>query len=362
MAKGVRKQPPSSDDLLSWYDRHARILPWRVSPEDRSHGEAPDPYRVWLSEIMLQQTTVATVKSYFEKFVTLWPTVQDLAAADREDVLKAWAGLGYYSRARNLKACADVVVHEYGGRFPETVATLKTLPGIGDYTASAIAAIAFDQRAAVVDGNVERVLSRIFAIEEPLPKAKKIIKDHQQKLTPNKRPGDYAQAMMDLGATICTPKKPACALCVWRDGCRAFEQGTQEQFPVKAPKKIKPTRYGWAFVAVRADGAVLLRSRPDQGLLGGMTEVPGTSWGEERPVSPYAAAPFQAGWSKKCGTIRHTFTHFHLEVDVVTSTFPMDQMPAKDSWWALMEDIPDEALPTVMKKILEAALPGVTKR
>lgn len=362
MAKSTRKQTPSSSDLLEWYDRHARVLPWRVLPKDRAHGEVPIPYRIWLSEIMLQQTTVATVKSYFEKFIALWPSVHDLAAADREEVLKAWAGLGYYSRARNLKACADLLVRDYGGQFPESITELKKLPGVGDYTASAVAAIAFDERAAVVDGNVERVLSRVFAIEEALPKAKTIIKNHQETLTPKKRPGDYAQAMMDLGATICTPKKPACSLCVWRDSCAAFDQGRQEQFPVKAPKKVKPTRYGWAFVAVRADGAVLLRTRPDQGLLGGMTEVPGTSWGEEHPVSPYAAAPFQAGWSKRCGTIRHTFTHFHLEVEVVTSPFPMDQAPAKDSWWTPMEQVSGEALPTVMKKILEAALPGVTKR
>jgi len=239
---------------------------------------------------------------------------------------------------------------------------MKQLPGIGDYTAAAIFAIAFDKPAAVVDGNVERVLSRIFAVEEAMPKAKKIIKEYQTTLTPVKRAGDYAQAMMDLGATICTPKKPTCALCVWRENCAAFKLGTQEQFPVKAAKKVKPTRYGWAFVAVREDGAVLLRTRPDKGLLGGMTEVPGTSWGEEHPKAPYAAAPFQAGWSKNCGMIQHTFTHFHLEVEVVTSTFPMEQAPAKNCWWALMDDVADEALPTVMKKMLEVALPGVTRK
>ena len=361
MADATFKPAPNPSDLLEWYDRHARVLPWRVSPENRALGEVPDPYRVWLSEIMLQQTTVATVKSYFEKFTTLWPSIHDLAKADREDVLKAWAGLGYYSRARNLKACADIVAHDHDGIFPDTVERLKELPGIGDYTASAIAAIAFDQPAAVVDGNVERVLSRIFAVEEAMPKAKKTIKEHQSALTPQMRAGDYAQAMMDLGATICSPKKPACALCVWQSDCAAFKLGTQELFPVKAPKKVKPTRYGWAFVAVRADGAVLLRTRPDKGLLGGMTEVPGTSWGEELPKSPFASAPFQAGWSKRCGVIQHTFTHFHLEVEVVTSLFPMEQAAAKNSWWAAMEDIPNEALPTVMNKMLEAALPGITK-
>ncbi|MEP1443383.1 MAG: A/G-specific adenine glycosylase [Hyphomicrobiales bacterium] len=361
MANSNSNPEPSPSDLLEWYDRHARVLPWRVSPQNRALGEVPDPYRVWLSEIMLQQTTVATVKSYFEKFTSLWPSINDLARADREDVLKAWAGLGYYSRARNLKACADIVVEQYGGKFPETVAGLKELPGIGDYTASAIATIAFDQPAAVVDGNVERVLSRIFTVEEAMPKAKKTIKEYQSRLTPLNRAGDYAQAMMDLGATICTPKNPACSLCIWWGDCAAFKLGTQENFPVKAPKKVKPTRYGWAFVAVRADGAVLLRTRPDKGLLGGMTEVPGTSWGEEKPKSPFASAPFQAGWSKRCGVIHHTFTHFHLEVEVVTSMFPMEQAPAKNCWWSAMEDVPDEALPTLMNKMLEAALPGVTK-
>ena len=360
MAGNVK--PPKSKDLLAWYDRHARILPWRVSPEERAAGEVPDPYRIWLSEIMLQQTTVATVKSYFEKFVTTWPTVQDLADSPRDDILKAWAGLGYYTRARNLKACADMIVSDFGGHFPQTLDQLKKLPGIGDYTAAAIAAIAFDKPATVVDGNVERVISRLFAIEEQLPAAKKIIKEYANTLTPKKRSGDYAQAMMDLGATICTPKRPACALCVWREACQASRNNAQEDFPRKAPKKVKPTRYGWAFVAEREDGAILLRKRPDKGLLGGMTEVLGTVWSEEKTKMPFAAAPFQAGWSKQCGTIRHTFTHFHLEIDVVTNVFPQNQKPAKNGWWADKNTIADEALPTVMKKILEAAKPSITKK
>ncbi|MEP6356473.1 MAG: A/G-specific adenine glycosylase [Hyphomicrobiales bacterium] len=354
-------KPPKSKDLLAWYDNHARVLPWRINPKNRAAGEMPDPYRIWLSEIMLQQTTVATVKSYFEKFVTTWPTVQDLAKSERDDVLKAWAGLGYYSRARNLKACANMIVSDYEGRFPETLVELKKLPGIGDYTAAAMTSIAFDKHAVVVDGNVERVISRLYAIEKPLPGAKKTIAELAAALTPKKRCGDYAQAMMDLGATICTPKRPACAICVWRESCQASWTNAQEDFPRKAPKKVKPTRYGWAFVAVREDRAILLRQRPDKGLLGGMTEVPGTVWSEEKPKSPFAAAPFQAGWSKQCGTIRHTFTHFHLEVDVVTNVFPHNQKPAKNCWWADEESIADEALPTVMKKILEAAKPGITK-
>ena len=238
MADDTFKPAPNPSDLLEWYDRHARVLPWRISPQNRALGEVADPYRVWLSEIMLQQTTVATVKSYFEKFTTLWPSIHDLAKADRDDVLKAWAGLGYYSRARNLKACADIVAEQYDGVFPNTIEGLKELPGIGDYTASAIAAIAFDQPATVVDGNVERVLSRIYAVKEAMPKAKKTIKEFQSTLTPQMRAGDYAQAMMDLGATSCSPKNPACALCVWQSECAAFKLGTQELFPVKAQKKI----------------------------------------------------------------------------------------------------------------------------
>lgn len=353
---------PNPDDLLAWYDRHARVLPWRVSPDDRKNGRMPDPYRVWLSEIMLQQTTVATVKPYFEAFTARWPQLADLAGASQDDILKAWAGLGYYSRARNLKACADIVQQNYAGYFPGTVEELKKLPGIGEYTSSAIAAIAYDHPASVVDGNVERVISRLFAIELTLPEAKKIIKQHAHNLTPKDRAGDYAQAMMDLGATICTPRRPACVLCVWFGTCQAAKRGDPESFPRKAPKKIKPTRYGWAFVAVREDGCVLLRQRPDHGLLGGMTEVPGTVWAEEKPALPFAAAPYQAGWNKKCGTIRHTFTHFHLEVDVVMSLFPRGQEPAKNCWWAAHKDVSGEALPSVMKKILEQAIPAITKK
>ena len=252
-----------SQRLLDWYDRHARKLPWRVAPEDRKLGEVPDPYRVWLSEIMLQQTTVATVKDYFEKFVSLWPTVGDLAAAAEEDVMKAWAGLGYYSRARNLKKCADTVAADHNGVFPDTEEELIKLPGIGPYTAAAIATIAFDRHAAVVDGNVERVLSRTARIETPLPGAKPEIKALMGNMTPDNRPGDFAQAVMDLGATICTPKKPACGLCPWRESCAVQSDPLAETLPRKAPKKEKPTRFGAAFVAVDAQtGAVLLRRRP----------------------------------------------------------------------------------------------------
>ena len=358
MARKLKR--PKSKELLAWYDEHARILPWRISPKKRAAGKVPDPYKVWLSEIMLQQTTVAAVKSYFEKFLTTWPKLKDLAASDRDDVLKAWAGLGYYSRARNLKACADIIMSDYGGKFPHNPKELKNLPGIGEYTAAAISAIAFDKPEVVVDGNVERIIARLFAIEDALPAAKKIIKEHAASLTPKKRAGDYAQAMMDLGATICTPKKPKCDICVWQRACQAHFLGAEESFPRKAPRKIKPTRYGWAFVAEREDGAILLRKRPDKGLLGGMTEIPGTAWSEEKPKVPFAAAPYQAGWSKQCGTIRHTFTHFHLELNVVTNLFPQSQEPSKNCWWADAKSIAEEALPTVMKKVLEAAKPGIT--
>ncbi|WP_422375105.1 A/G-specific adenine glycosylase [Roseibium sp.] len=345
--------------LLAWYDRHARTLPWRVSPDNRKQGEVPDPYRVWLSEIMLQQTTVAAVKSYFEKFVSLWPTVEDLAAAPEEDVMKAWAGLGYYSRARNLKKCAETLSAEHDGRFPADEAALLKLPGIGPYTAAAIATIAFDRHAAVVDGNVERVLTRLFQIETPLPDAKPDIKARMATMTPEARPGDFAQAVMDLGATICTPKKPACGLCPWREICTVQSSPIAETLPRKAPKKEKPTRFGAAFVAVDINtGAVLLRRRPPKGLLGGMTEVPGTEWSEGFiGETALDAAPFAAPWEKQVKQVTHTFTHFHLKLSV----FRANLMPAQTtvlagSWWSSPHELGEEALPTVMRKVLSAAL------
>lgn len=348
-----------SHTLLNWYDRHARKLPWRVSPEDGKLGEVPDPYRVWLSEIMLQQTTVAAVKDYFQKFTTAWPTVECLAAADEEDVMKAWAGLGYYSRARNLKKCADMVEHEHAGKFPETEDDLLKLPGIGPYTAAAIAAIAFNRPAAVVDGNVERVLSRLKQIETPLPDAKPEIKSVMADLTPQERPGDFAQAVMDLGATICTPRRPACGLCPWMNDCKVQNSNLAETLPRKAPKMEKPTRYGAAFVAVDQEtGAVLLRRRPPKGLLGGMTEVPGTDWSETfDPESALGHAPFPSDWKMKPTEVKHTFTHFHLRLTV----FRADAHHAvlskvEGAWWSPALSLEEEALPTVMRKVLAAAL------
>ena len=272
--RAAPRSGPQPGDLLAWYDRHRRVLPWRAKP-----GEAIDPYRVWLSEIMLQQTTVKTVGPYFARFVARWPDVGALAAAPLDDVLRLWAGLGYYARARNLHACARAVA-ERGG-FPRTEAELTTLPGIGRYTAAAIAAIAFDDHAVPVDGNVERVVTRLFAIEEELPAAKPEIQRLAQTLAPDARAGDFAQAMMDLGATICTPVKPACVLCPWMEDCAARRRGDPQTFPRKAPKREGKLRRGAAFVAVRADGCVLLRSRPPKGLLGGMTEVPTTDWSHD---------------------------------------------------------------------------------
>ncbi len=259
--------------LLAWYDRARRALPWRAPPGGRA-----DPYAVWLSEIMLQQTTVAAVIPYFSAFLARWPSVDALAEAPAEEVMRQWAGLGYYARARNLHACARAVTTQFGGRFPEEEAALRALPGLGPYTAAAVAAIAFGRRAVVVDGNVERVVARLFAIETPLPAAKPLIRERAAALTPKERPGDHAQAMMDLGATICAPKNPACVICPLSPVCAGRAGGDPARFPVKGQKPVRPLRRGAAFYILRADGAVLVRTRPQKGLLGGMTEIPGTPW------------------------------------------------------------------------------------
>ena len=345
--------------LLAWYDSHHRDLPWRITPRAAAGGGRADPYRIWLSEVMLQQTTVEAVKSYFRAFVEKWPDVEALAAAPTEDVMKAWAGLGYYSRARNLKACADLVAQR-GGRFPDNEAGLRELPGIGAYTAAAIAAIAFDRPAAVVDGNVERVISRLYSIETPLSEAKPEIRALVERLVPQTRPGDFAQAMMDLGATICTPKRPRCMLCPLREDCTAILSGDPERFPVRLPKADKPLRRGAAFVAERSDGAILLRKRPDKGLLGGMTEVPTTGWtARVDGATTTEAAPFPANW-RRVGEIAHVFTHFALELDVFHAQVKSDA--PEGHFWSLAHDISGEALPTVMKKVIEAAIPGATKK
>ena len=352
MLEKTAKRPAqlAAAQLLDWYDRHARDLPWRISPKARKKGQQADPYKVWLSEIMLQQTTVKTVGPYFLKFVELWPTVNDLAAAPSQEVMSAWAGLGYYSRARNLHACAKVVADEMGGVFPKTEAGLLKLPGIGPYTAAAVAAIAFDEQAAVMDGNVERVISRLFAIDMPLPAAKPEIKAKLETLVPQKRPGDFAQATMDLGATLCSPKKPACALCPWTDGCMAHVRGIAETLPVKPPKKAKPTRYGAAFWLTDGKGRVLLRTRPPKGLLGGMDEVPGSAWTEEQDMPHEEAAPLKARWRQVPGTVRHVFTHFALELTVYTA---QTTSPGKaEGDWVPLDALVRRALPTVMRKVV----------
>ena len=342
--------------LLTWYDRHHRELPWRVSPAAAKAGKRADPYHVWLSEVMLQQTTVQAVKPYFAKFLTLWPKVTDLAAAPVEDVMAAWAGLGYYARARNLKKCAEAVAAEHGGVFPDTEEGLRALPGIGDYTSAAVSAIAFNRQSAVMDGNVERVISRLYAIDAPLPGSKPAMKRKVVELTPADRPGDFAQAMMDLGATICTPKRPACALCPIREHCLAFAEHDPERFPVKAAKKEKPVRFGAAFVAVNNEGEVLLRRRIESGLLGGMTEVPTTAWTARLDGGQTVDhAPFPSPW-EPCGTIVHVFTHFELRLSVFRAHM-VETTKAAQGWWEPVANLENQALPTVMKKVITQAIP-----
>ncbi len=343
----------SAEPLLAWYDAHGRELPWRIRGAGR-----PDPYRVWLSEIMLQQTTVATVKPYFERFLQKWPTVNDLAAAPLDQVMAAWAGLGYYARARNLHRCAQIVSTDYGGRFPEDETGLKALPGVGNYTAAAIAAIAFDQVATVVDGNVERVVARLFAVETPLPKAKPEISRLAATLTPQERAGDYAQAMMDLGATICTAARPKCLLCPLKEGCLAHARGLAAELPRRTPKAARPIRRAVAFWLEGRNKEVLLRRRPPKGLLGGMMEVPSTTW-REAPWSPEEAvefAPVEIDWQPLPGVVRHTFTHFHFEIAVWTGR-SSDAVPARDAeMWCPIDRLAEQALPTVMRKIARHAM------
>ena len=341
--------------LLAWYDRHRRTLPWRAAA-----GERTPPYRVWLSEIMLQQTTVATVGDFFRRFVERWPTVEALAAAPLDRVLSAWAGLGYYARARNLHACARAVTDRHEGRFPEDEASLLALPGIGRYTAAAIRAIAFDQPASAVDGNVERVIARLFAIETPLPDAKPEIQARAATLVPEQRAGDYAQAMMDLGATVCTPKSPHCVICPLMAHCRARKLGIAEDLPRRAPKTQKPTRRGLAFVLARKDGAILLRKRPAEGLLGGMDEVPSSPWreGTFSAAQALAEAPVPARWRILDGLVRHTFTHFHLELTVARATATTDRLAilAPGTSWCTLDRMTERALPTVMRKVIAHAV------
>lgn len=326
-------------NLLAWFDKSGRTLPWRT------RGKR-DPYKVWLAEIMLQQTTVAAVIPYYRKFLDLYPDVRTLAQAPLEEVLHHWAGLGYYARARNLHACANVVARDNGGKFPETEAGLLKLPGIGAYTAAAIAAIAFDEKTTVVDGNVERVASRLFAVTAPLPKSKTKLKTLTSTLTPEQRPGDFAEAMMDLGATVCTPKSPDCKACPVGDLCQGFEKGIQDTLPRRDKAKPRPVRRGFVYW-LEDNGKVLVRRRPEKGLLGGMLELPTSVWVEGDPGH---AKPAGGKWQKLDGTIGHTFTHFHLELEVFKG-----QGPAEGQWIA-KDELLSAGFPTVMKKVIRKVL------
>ncbi|HXW31334.1 MAG TPA: A/G-specific adenine glycosylase, partial [Xanthobacteraceae bacterium] len=321
--RSVAQTRPHPAPVLSWYDRHRRDLPWRAPP-----GEQIDPFRVWLSEIMLQQTTVKTVAPYYARFLSRWPNLAALAAAPLEEVLQVWAGLGYYARARNLHACARTLVTRYNGKFPSDRQALRALPGIGPYTANAIAAIAFDEPVVAVDGNVERIIARLFAVADAWPAAKSRIDAQAQALAPDERAGDFAQALMDLGATICTPQRPACALCPWQACCAAHQRGDPETFPRKPRKREGLLRRGAAFFVRRADGAVLVRTRALDGLLGGMTELPTTAWTPDfDPARAIDQAPrlFSVGneataWRQLPGRVTHVFTHFPLELVVYAAS------------------------------------------
>jgi A/G-specific adenine glycosylase len=333
--------------ILGWYDAHRRTLPWRSEP-----GVVPNPYHVWLSEIMLQQTTVATVKSYFEYFLTRWPKIENLAKAPLDDVLHAWQGLGYYARARNLHKCAQAISSDYDCRFPETESALLTLPGIGPYTASAIMAIAFNKKSTPMDGNIERVITRLYAVMEPLPKSKKYLYQLAIKMTPDLRAGDYAQALMDIGATICTPRSPNCGICPLTRNCVANLKGLEAELPKREKKPTKPLRRAIVFWVTRSSGKVLLRRRPERGLLGGMIEIPSSSWEVEKKSHKelIEQAPFDINWMIIPGSVRPTFTHFHLDLEILSGTYEGESL--KGDIWSMPHQFSDHALPTVMKKVI----------
>ncbi|MDD9991810.1 MAG: A/G-specific adenine glycosylase [Rhodospirillales bacterium] len=351
----VRPASPAhlAQALLGWYDRHRRRLPWRTAP-----GVRPDPYRVWLSEIMLQQTTVPVVAGYFQRFLERWPTLESLALAELDDVLHAWQGLGYYARARNLHACARQLATDHGGHFPTEEKALRALPGIGRYTAAAIAAIAYDRPATVVDGNVERVIARLRAVESPLPAAKPKLYALAAELTPEARPGDYAQALMDLGATVCTPRNPGCLACPWQSVCEGRARGLAESLPRRAPKRQRPLRHGVSFWLMRTDGAVLLRRRPDEGLLGGMIELPTTPWRDEpwNLAEASAHAPQPLTWQALPEPVRHGFTHFEIELLVAAAEIEGGSANESDgAIWCPPARFSEHALPTLTRKLVRYA-------
>lgn len=347
---GKQQNRQLSTALLDWYDQNARTLPWR-----NRHTSPSDPYHVWLSEIMLQQTTVPTVIPYFESFLTLWPTVDALAGAELDDILHAWQGLGYYARARNLHKCAGVVSRDHAGLFPDNETDLLKLPGVGPYTAAAIAAIAFKLPTVPVDGNIERVMSRLHAIEEPVRQTKDRVRSLATEIMPGDRAGDFAQALMDLGSMVCRPKSPKCEQCPWSGSCVAFKKGKADQYPVKLAKKPKPVRHGVAFWLQNAEGDIWLRKRPLRGLLGGMIEVPSTDWREQ----PWAAVEIEdmkllnADWTEITGHVTHTFTHFHLKISVWAGVTSANNN--EDGFWCSPDQFSEQALPTLMKKIVRHA-------
>ena len=340
---------PDPNKLLDWYDCNAREMPWRIAPKNRLAGIQPNPYHVWLSEIMLQQTTVASVKPYFTKFTKKWPTIFDLANAKDDEVMGAWAGLGYYARARNLLKCARLIAKNKSGKFPEEMEALLKLPGIGPYTASAISSIAYDNPETVVDGNVERVISRIFNVHTELPKAKKELSVLAKQLTPKLRSGDYAQAIMDLGATICKPKIPNCDICPWVNHCISKRAGTSVYLPRKIKKAKKPIRYGIAYFVERVDGAILTEIRPPNGLLGGMLSLPCSLWGDTFQDDP----PMEGNWKLKNNVVKHTFTHFNLNLKVMHITTNLEQAPKRGEFLK-PDDFDPNNLPTVMKKVWQS--------
>jgi A/G-specific adenine glycosylase len=344
--QSVTAQTPAiASNVLEWWDRHRRTLPWRAGP-----GQTSDPYLVWLSEVLLQQTTVQAVIPYFERFKALWPRLEDLAAAPLEEVMRAFAGLGYYSRARNLHACAQEVVRR-GGSFPRTEAELRTLPGIGAYTAAAVAAIAFDQPAAPVDGNIARIVTRLHAIEQPIAKARTVIARAAAAQTPPARPGDFAQALMDIGATICTPRNPDCPACPIRFACIASAKGHPQAYPRKAARKLRPHRRGAAFFAQAVDGSILLRTRAPSGLLGGTLELPGTQWSADyAPDAAASGAPFPAPWLLTPGLVEQAFTHFSLALNVYSARVTEKLVTRDGCFWIGREEIDGAALSSLMRK------------
>lgn len=342
-----------STQLLRWYDKNRRVMPWRSLP-----GVAPNPYHVWLSEVMLQQTTVATVGPYFQKFIKRWPELKDLARASLEDIMKMWAGLGYYRRARFLYECAQEIILNHKGRFPQSVDQLQKLPGLGPYTAAAIASIAYNQRANVVDGNVERVICRLFALRKPLAEIKPILKDCAAQLLPSSRYGDYAQALMDLGATICTPQRPKCELCPWKGSCQAYALKMTSDLPRRSKKKTKPVRRAIAFVLWGQNDTIYLQQRDMKGLLGGMMEVPSSPWKVgPMPDLPEVmdAAPLEGKWSMKSGFVRHVFSHFELQVAVAVGATRKRLIKSPHARWVARKDLDKQALPSLIRKIIQYA-------